>query len=322
MSGGRRLLLVLLVWLLIALVSYGAALRSASASLEVELTARFPDGVLAAAPYATAHGELSAFMRARLLGDLAALPVADGLPLLRQCGVRKLASGSPSPWKAMIPGVIALPWRISQADEQLQLGLHCAPAWPVLLPCSGLLALLLTAIALLLPRPLDEQARRWLAVGLEQGDDLGAALAIACAAPTLEFRSKEYAVVCHGCKITLPSTPFLYYRWYAMRRRDAEDDGWYSNPPSTGADPVAAASMLALMHACGAHPKAQRELAERGLRAKVLDQNRSKVKEELVRILGPELAQPFLFEVARDARTARYRYRLCLQPALLLLDDV
>ncbi len=51
----------------------------------------------------------------------------------------------------------------------------------------------------------------------------------------------------------------------------------------------------------------------------MLDQNRSKVKEELVRVMGEELAAPYLFRMERDPATARYRYRLALDPERIVL---
>ena len=74
----------------------------------------------------------------------------------------------------------------------------------------------------------------------------------------------------------------------------------------------------------GGHAKAASEPQEKGLRAKTLDQNRSKIKDELVRHLCEELALPYLFDVQRDLRTARFNYRISLAPEFIKIvpDDL
>lgn len=156
----------------------------------------------------------------------------------------------------------------------------------------------------------------WFELGLRQaGGDVQQAAAIARAPAELVFLPGESQVRVHGLPIKLPTTPFLYYFWYAMRRlRDGAGDegGWFINPPSSGADHEHASELVTLMEANQGNSKATRELKENGLRSKILDQNRSKVKEHLSGLLGEGLAAEYLFELERDPRTARFRYRLAL----------
>lgn len=143
------------------------------------------------------------------------------------------------------------------------------------------------------------------------------ALDIARAAPELVLYPGEARVSVHGVSMDLPATPFFYYCWYARRRQrdpDPGDGGWFTNPPANRADHEQAGELVALMLAHQGHGRAITDLREKGLRAKTLDQNRSKVKEQLSALLGPELAAPYLFEMERDPRTARFRCRLATPP--------
>ncbi|GAB3270139.1 hypothetical protein [Parahaliea aestuarii] len=154
--------------------------------------------------------------------------------------------------------------------------------------------------------------------------DAERALAVALAPAQLVFHPRDCRVSVHGLDLRLPSTPFIYYLWYARRRlRDGAGDagGWFANPPSNRADHEGAAEVLALMEAYEGHGKAARDLREKGLRSRTLDQNRSKVKEHLTGLLGEELAADFLFEGERDARTARSRYRIVTDAAQIRVDE-
>ena len=157
----------------------------------------------------------------------------------------------------------------------------------------------------------------WFKFGLQQHpDDFQKIIHITLAPHTLSLYLSRGRAIIHGVEIDLPSTPFLYYLWYAQQRaKDAEDGGWFINPPSNRADRQADGELIALMRQYGGHHKAIKDLEDKGLRAKTLDQNRSKIKEELSRALGDELAKPFLFDVERDNQTARFKYRIALPPA-------
>lgn len=167
----------------------------------------------------------------------------------------------------------------------------------------------------------DDQSLAWLPVALAQHpDNLGAALTLCNAPAQLSFQPDTNTIVVHGVAIRLPATPFMYYLWYARLRKLADaDGGWFVNPPSNRPDRRHDQELIELMLDHGGHHKAINDLSEKGLRAKTLDQNRSKVKDELVQALGEALAQPFLFEAERDLQTGRSKYRLALAPAQITL---
>ena len=82
------------------------------------------------------------------------------------------------------------------------------------------------------------------------------------------------------------------------------------NPITTKADHELAAELIDLMEQYGGHGKAINDLARNGLTAKKLDQNRNKIKDEMIAALGEELASPFLFEGQREQTSLRYLYRI------------
>lgn len=146
-------------------------------------------------------------------------------------------------------------------------------------------------------------------------------LSIAQSEPLLEFRHSAHTIVAHGITIILPRTPYFYYAWYAIQRASGINDGWVLNPSTDRPDKQLATSLIALMKQYGGHQKAVNDLLEHGVRGKILDQNRNKVKDELVAVLGHTLAADYLFTAYRDARSGRYRYRLTCQPDQLRLTD-
>ncbi|MFM1896874.1 MAG: hypothetical protein RLZZ385_1948 [Pseudomonadota bacterium] len=173
----------------------------------------------------------------------------------------------------------------------------------------------------------------WLARQYRHAPNIEQALAVAQAAPDLVFHPERAQVSVHGVIIPLSATPFLYYYWYAMCRtgqvegddlsgtaESARGEGWFSNPPSNRPDRRNSAALIALMERLGGHRKAINDLAEKGIRARTLDQNRSKIKDELVAVLGEELAAPYLFDMKREPSTARYLYRLSLSPSHIRLN--
>lgn len=126
----------------------------------------------------------------------------------------------------------------------------------------------------------------------------------------LRFDPENRTLWCRGLSVTISSTPFLYYYIYSKRR--ALGNGWVLNPSSTRADLTLGSELLQQAYSLKVHKKAIDELTQKGARARVLDQNRNKVKERLYEALGPELAEHFLFEAARDDKSGRYKYRLRL----------
>ena len=158
----------------------------------------------------------------------------------------------------------------------------------------------------------------WFRYGLQKHPEcLDDAIHICMAPATLSLYLATGRVVIHGVDIKLPSTPFFYYFWYAQRRHQNTDnsEGWFINPPSNRADRNANVELINLMQQYGGHYKAINDLEEKGLRAKTLDQNRSKIKDELCQVLGETLAAPYLFELERDPQTARFKYRLAIDPS-------
>lgn len=158
----------------------------------------------------------------------------------------------------------------------------------------------------------------WFRYGLQKHPEcLDDAIHICMAPATLSLYLATGRVVIHGVDIKLPSTPFFYYFWYAQRRHQNTDnsEGWFINPPSNRADRNADIELINLMQQYGGHYKAINDLEEKGLRAKTLDQNRSKIKDELYQVLGETLAAPYLFELERDPQTARFKYRLAIEPS-------
>ncbi len=149
----------------------------------------------------------------------------------------------------------------------------------------------------------------WLEQALRRGEDLSRAIHIADCDEGIIFAPQRREVRIHGLPLSLPATPFIYYYWYAQRRVH-DEAGWYINPAANRADRDNANALIALLEQFGGHGKAINDLREKGLRAKTLDQNRSKIKEELVRALGEPLAQGYLFDMERDPRTSRNKYRL------------
>lgn len=71
----------------------------------------------------------------------------------------------------------------------------------------------------------------------------------------------------------------------------------------------------------GGHQKAIKELEAHGVRAKTMDQNRNKVKEELTKVLGEAVAEQYLFETRRDPRTGRNHYRLKTDATKIIFPD-
>ncbi|WP_051687161.1 hypothetical protein [Microbulbifer sp. HZ11] len=139
------------------------------------------------------------------------------------------------------------------------------------------------------------------------------ALAVANAPDQLTFDCRRLRVSIHGIHIALSKTPFFYYLWYARLRTQGE--GWVLNPPVNRPDRENAQSLIELMEFHGGHAKSINDLRENGLRAKTLDQNRNKIRDELVSALGEDLASAYLFTSERDFKSGRYRYRLGLDAA-------
>jgi len=162
---------------------------------------------------------------------------------------------------------------------------------------------------------------QWLKLGWQMSSgDCGKAFQIAKAPAVLEFLVSDSCVVVHGVTIELPRTPLLYYYWYANQRLKTAE-GWVLNPASNKPDQLLAQDIIVLMEQWQGHKKAIQDLQEQGLKAKTLDQNRSKIRDELMSVLGAELAHPYLFDSQKSVRTGRFSYRLMTAPELVVLEQ-
>jgi len=173
----------------------------------------------------------------------------------------------------------------------------------------------LTANYFLFPevRALTPEQLEWFVLTLKQSPgEFELALAVAQADPELIFDIAKRQLRIHGLPINLTKTPYCYYLWYAKRRLLGIEDGWITNPPSHRPERKDVDEIAHLMALCQGHAKAINELNNHGLRAKTLDQNRNKIKEELVQILGEYRAQDYLFTSQKDLASGRGRYRLAL----------
>lgn len=303
---------VLLAWLLVAFAWLRYAEITAGRDLAASLKAEMPARVLQHSRYIEDREALSRYLLDRLATALTEVAVVGRVRLLQYCSAT-LDERRPALLPRLARGWAgAIPWPVASPGQQAWLQVSCHGRWPTVFLGSG--AVLASAVLLVfLGWQLLLQHRR-LRLFTARGLPLLQSLRRARAQPQLLLRPATSTVVCAGSEVRLPSTPFIYYLWYAHRRLADIDSGWYLNPPSGGSDMAAAGELLVLMDQLGAHPKARRELAEKGLRAKVLDQNRSKAKDELTRVLGEEVAADYLFDAERDGRSARYRYRLRLEP--------
>ena len=153
----------------------------------------------------------------------------------------------------------------------------------------------------------------WFELGLKHSsNDVEKAFYIACSEEQIVFDVLNQNVVIHGVQVKLPSTPFFYYYWYASLLN--KHSGWYINPAINRPDLEQGQRLAEMISAGSGHGKAINDLKGKGLRAKTLDQNRNKIKEEVTRILGCDLAAPYLFVGERDPKTMRFKYRLPMKP--------
>jgi hypothetical protein len=154
--------------------------------------------------------------------------------------------------------------------------------------------------------PLD--AVPWLLLGLDRLGDMGAAAALATAPDCVEIDLPERTLRIRGLAIRPGLTPLFYYAWYAGRR--LQGDGWVVNPPSNRPDVEQGRALAAMMERYDGHARAIGDLERNGLKARTLDQNRSKLKDELAATLGENLAARYLFESRRDPDGVQMSYRL------------
>lgn len=161
---------------------------------------------------------------------------------------------------------------------------------------------------------LDEEGAEWVWLGLQRAPgDLQAALALVRAVDSMDIDLNRMTLAVRGLPVDMSRTPLFYLAWYAMKRQ--EGDGWITNPASNRPDVASAGPLIELMSRHDGHARAINDLQQAGLKARTLDQNRSKIKEDLVEALGESLASRYLFEASKHPDGVRMRYRLALSAA-------
>ncbi|MBY6063697.1 hypothetical protein [Pseudidiomarina sediminum] len=201
-------------------------------------------------------------------------------------------------------------------------GVSCSTQWPALLLIWCSVFIVLLAALKLLPKSLTGTSLKWYQLAC-QTYSKPRAKQIATSNNTLEFSPANHQLSIHGMPITLSKTPYFYYLWYAQRRLAASvPGGWHLNPSQLQADTRSAQELIALMRCFKGHTKAINDLESNDLRAKTLDRNRNKIKEELTAVLGEELAADYLFDAERDPRTNRFKYRLKVAPENISIKNI
>lgn len=140
---------------------------------------------------------------------------------------------------------------------------------------------------------------------------------IALGEDELRLQLSSGKVWIRGIELVLSATPMLYYYWYATQRKETEH-GWVLNPASNKPNTEYGVQLQQLMALGPGHKKAMSDI-EQGAKAKTLDQNRSKIRDELSQQLGPELAEHYLFDCRKDVKTNRFYYRLITAPEQIKL---
>ncbi|WMN90083.1 hypothetical protein NI382_18600 [Vibrio parahaemolyticus] len=133
---------------------------------------------------------------------------------------------------------------------------------------------------------------------------------------TLSFslNNENVKVRVNDVMIPMSTTPAIYWLWYAKKRISEQNDGWVLNPPSNRPSQTLASELIALMENYGGHGRAISELKQHGLKAKTLDQNRNKIKDALVKVLGESFIDQLGFESAKHTHNAQSIYRLKTSP--------
>lgn len=157
---------------------------------------------------------------------------------------------------------------------------------------------------------LDGRAMDWFLLGLKTDpQELEHALRLARSEDSVMIDLRKNRLSIHGLDVPMSLTPFFYYAWYAMRRQSGS--GWIANPASNRPNLEEGSQLAHLMSSNGGHARAINDLEQAGLKARTLDQNRSKIKEDIVSELGEKLAGAYLFESSKHADGVQMAYRLC-----------
>ena len=159
----------------------------------------------------------------------------------------------------------------------------------------------------------DPNGRRLLKVLKQEPWNWPDAVKAAFSSNKLIIDANKHSIIINNTQVILSKTPFFYYLWYANRRVNDERNGWFVNPSAEKGSHDGTKVLIKLMEDHGGHSRAINDLKKYGIRAKILDQNRNKIKDGMTTILGENLAAHFLFESKRDFNTGRYSYRLALE---------
>jgi hypothetical protein len=156
---------------------------------------------------------------------------------------------------------------------------------------------------------LEGNALDWFALGLRGSPaDLDGALALANAQESVAIDLTGMTLHLRGINVPVSGTPLFYYAWYATARSQGE--GWITNPATNRPDMAAGQELIELMSRFQGHARAINDLERTGLKARTLDQNRSKIKDEIVAVLGEKLGAIYLFETSKHPDGVHTRYRL------------
>lgn len=164
----------------------------------------------------------------------------------------------------------------------------------------------------------SEESMAWFVLALQQDADIMRAEEIALHADIVEIDLTRTQLFIHGMAIPVGGTPLFYYAWYALKRLSG--DGWITNPRSNRPDVAAGADVAALLRRHCGHARAVSDLEQHGLKARTLDQNRSKIKDAVSAVLGENLAERYLFAGRRDPLTRRMSYRLNLPSESIYIE--
>jgi len=323
-STPRIVLLSVALAILLGIQAFHAASGSAARSLHDALTPTLAGQLEAAFRYQLDTGANNLVIDT-INRDLTTVDTGGPLPLLRQCTAtleqlrsQPLVNGTTirgNDWSGS-RHTLLLEWQHGGAPARARIAMRCEPRIAALVASSTGMALLLSALLFWLPGQWQRRVPWWTRAMRQHPGRPLAAVRAAMASDLVVLDPDACHVIIHGVPITLPRTPFLYYLWYARRRlAGGQHEGWYLNPPVNRPDRRVADEVRLLMEAHGGNTKAINDLSRQGLRARVLDQNRNRVKEELVAALGERLATPWLFESRRDPVSQRHAYRLIASPA-------
>ncbi|MFT4615653.1 MAG: hypothetical protein ACI9NT_002811, partial [Bacteroidia bacterium] len=167
---------------------------------------------------------------------------------------------------------------------------------------------------------LGEAQIDWFVLGMSMdAQDMDAALALAVAPDSVNIDLNAMTLRVRGLAVPISGTPLFYYAWYAVQRRDG--DGWVTNPASNRPDLKVGREIARLMSSHDGHGRAINDLEQAGLKSRTLDQNRSKLKEDIVAVLGEKLAQRYLFEASKHPDSSQMRYRIGLDSSAIRVAD-